>query len=271
MPILTRLVDFYQSRGYRIATGLNPRHVENFSGAPFTWLIKDGRSVTNGLGIAAQEVYFLECLGAALRPQSAFVIGNSFGWSTFALALSCPEAKVLAIDAGFDANSVMGIELTNRIAADETLDVLAVKAASPDGVAGAVAAHCRQPFNLVFIDGKHTNEQIELDFEAVRPHLAEGAVVLFHDVLEAHMGEGFRRVAATPGFTPIEVLMGTSSGMAALVKGPIEGRLQRVLDAFSAPPEVLELIRAEAWKARHPLLAKWRRSLTKRLARLGGG
>lgn len=268
MPILGRLVDLYQSRGFAIATGLNPTHMNDYGGAPYTHLIKDGRNFTNGLGITAQEVYFIESLGAALTPRSAFVIGNSFGWSTFALALSCPKAKVVAIDAGFDVNSLDGLAFTQKVAGEEKLDVVAVKAASPQDVPTVIGRHCDRPLDFVFIDGLHTNEQVGLDFAAVRPHLADHALVLFHDVLDAGMLPGFQALAAGSGMTAVGPLMGTSSGMAALIKGPIEPPLKQVLDAFAPRPEAIEAVREEAWKARRPLLSKWQRSLAKRRATL---
>ena len=77
MPILKRLTGLYERRGILISTGLNPCHFGNLPSAAFTWFIKDGESLTNGLGIAMQEVYFLECLFARLKPKSIFIIGNS--------------------------------------------------------------------------------------------------------------------------------------------------------------------------------------------------
>jgi len=140
MPILSRLVNLYETRGIQISTGLNPCHFDNYPLAPFTWFIQDGGSLTNGLGIALQEVYFLECLFARLRPERLFVVGNSLGWSTFALALLNPSARVLAIDAGFDRFSLDGLDFTNRVAAEEGLAITAVKAVSPGDVAPTLQA-----------------------------------------------------------------------------------------------------------------------------------
>src|SRR5579871_4753238 len=106
MPILPRLVGLYEGRGIQISTGLNPSHFENYPLAPFTWFISDGKSLTNGLGISLQEIYFLECLFAGFQPKRVFVIGNSAGWSTLAIALANPSAAVLAIDAGFDTRAL---------------------------------------------------------------------------------------------------------------------------------------------------------------------
>src|SRR6266852_2813801 len=135
MPILRCLVALYDSRGIEISTGLSPWHFDNLALANFTWFIRDGRSMTNGFGIAMQEIYFLECLFERFRPRRIFAIGNSTGWSSFALALANPQARVVAIDAGFDRNALAGIEFTNAVAAAEGLDLRAVRAVSPQDVA----------------------------------------------------------------------------------------------------------------------------------------
>jgi hypothetical protein len=70
MPIIARLAALYQSRGIDLAAGLNPSHFGGYPQAAFTWFVKDGESLTNGLGIALQEIYFLECLFARFRPQA---------------------------------------------------------------------------------------------------------------------------------------------------------------------------------------------------------
>src|SRR5258708_27954087 len=116
MPILKRLTGLYESRGIHISTGLNPCHFGNLPQVNFTWFIKDGESLTNGLGIAMQEIYFLECLFAALHPRNVFVIGNSARWRSLALALINPAARIGAIDAGFDRNAVEGLGFPHRIA-----------------------------------------------------------------------------------------------------------------------------------------------------------
>ena len=61
MPVLPRLVEAYAREGYAIMSGLNPSHYGAFRLAPFTWIIRDGRLASTGLGISVQEVYFFEC------------------------------------------------------------------------------------------------------------------------------------------------------------------------------------------------------------------
>jgi predicted O-methyltransferase YrrM len=266
MPILPRLVSLYETRGIQISTGLNPSHFENYSLAPFTWFIRDGRSLTNGLGIALQEVYFLECLFARLRPERLFVVGNSVGWSTFALALLNPAARVLAIDAGFDRFSLDGLEFTNRVAQEEGLAITAVKAVSPQDVAPTLRAHAMTPVDFAFIDGFHTVEQVELDFDAIRPHAAPGCVYVFHDVQAAGLRAGIERIAEKSGLS-WDLLLGTTSGVAIMYDRAHRPEALDDIAAFVARPVAVDIIRNAAWDHRHRHLARWRRSLRKRLVR----
>lgn len=267
MPILARLTALYESRGIQISTGLNPSHFDDFAYAPFTWFVKDGTSLTNGLGIALQEVYFLECLFARFRPERLFVVGNSLGWSSLALALLNPQGRVLAIDAGFDGNSVWGIELTNGIAREHDLPLTVAKGLSPTDVPRLLGEHAMIPVEFTFVDGYHSVEQVGLDFAAIRPHAAPECLYLFHDVETFGLRPGIERLAAESGLA-WQSLLGTTSGM-ALVYDP--ARRPAALDdiaPFIVPPDITDLIRREAWNHRHRHLARWRRSLGKRLARV---
>jgi predicted O-methyltransferase YrrM len=267
MPILPRLVSLYENRGIRIATGLNPSHFGGFPHAPFTWFIKNGESLTDGLGIALQEVYFLECLFARFHPRSMFVIGNSLGWSTLALALANPAGSVLAIDAGSDRHAQDGIRFTNQIAGDEGLDVRVVAGRSPEDVSTIVREALLPPVEFAFIDGYHSVEQVPLDFHAVREVAAPGCVYLFHDVANFALTPAIERIAAETRLK-LQLMLGTSSGM-AIVYDPAQ-RPQGIDDIapFVAAPEALAVIRDAAWKHRHRHLARWRKSHDKRRGRI---
>lgn len=270
MPILPRLTALYESRGIGIATGLDPRHFGGFPHASFTWFLKDGKSLTEGLGIALQEVYFLECLFARFRPGSVFVIGNSLGWSTLAIALANPQARVLAIDAGFDRHSHDGIEFTNRVAAEEGLTVAAALGKSPDDVAGAIAAAGLPPIEFAFIDGYHSVDQVQLDFHAVRPLAAPGCVYLFHDVAAFNLTAGVERVAREHGLR-WQLLLGTPSGMAIVYDAERPPPALADIAPFTASSEAVRMLQDAAWAYRHRHLARWRRSLRKRLGRTAPG
>jgi hypothetical protein len=263
VPILARLTRLYESRGIQVSTGLNPSHFSGFPLAPFTWFIKDGASLTNGLGIALQEIYLLECLFERFHPQRIFAIGNSLGWSTFALALLNPSAAVVAIDAGFDKNSLDGIEFTNRVAAEEGLSACAVKGVSPSDVAPIVRERQLAPIECVLVDGYHSVAQVESDFDAVRPYAAAHCIYLFHDVQTFNLRAGLERIAAKSGLV-WDLLLGTPSGMAVLYDPARRPAALDDIAPFIAHSEALEMVRQAAWGHRHHHLARWRRSLQKR-------
>lgn len=267
MPVIDRLFEVYEGAGFTVSTGLNPHHVGGYLGAPFTFLLQDGKSFSNGLGIALKEVYFLECLLAKLRPARAFLIGNSFGWSTLAVAFCCPSARVVAIDACFDENSDKGLTLTNELGRAAGLNVAAVRALSPDNVDAVVKAELGGAIDFCLIDGLHTDEQVVQDFAAVEPLLAPGALVLFHDVINCRLQGGMSEIRRRYGREPV-LLYGTSSGMAVLYYGEDAGVL-RTLKAFAGSPQAISLMKELARDERWPRLRRLRRSLHKRLAEWG--
>lgn len=53
---------------------------------------------------------------------------------------------------------------------------------------GELAKTWATPIRFLWIDGDHTYEGAKADVDGFKPHLAEGAVVLMHDVLGTHYG-----------------------------------------------------------------------------------
>lgn len=233
MPVFPRLVALYEKRGYEIATGLFPPHFGQWRDVAFTWLLRDGQSTTVNLGIAQQELYFLECLVAAWRPPHVFIVGNSFGWSTLALALMTPRSRVVAIDACFTPDTKAGLVLTNLIAQEEKLNARALRGISPADVPQIVSEQLGGGIDLALIDGNHTNESLLADFRAIRSHLRVGSIVLFHDVQTFSLFAGVKQVVAETGWTG-QLLLGTPSGMVAL------------FDPKQLPPGTLETLKAFA-------------------------
>jgi len=262
VTIAPQLYELYRKRGFSLVSGLNPLHWGGLIEAPFTWLVKEGASWTNGLGIALQEVYLLEALAAVHQPKRILVIGNSFGWSALALALANPGAQVVAMDAGFDQNAMAGLDLTNALAADAGLNLRAVKAMSPDDLA-QVAREFDRPIDFALIDGKHTNDQILLDWRAVHQVAAPDAVFLFHDVHAWNLHDGLERIRAESGLE-IKLLMATPSGMALGYPAALGPVLAPVLAVFAPAPELLKVIEDAMWRRDHRARVRWRRSWVKR-------
>ncbi len=268
MAILNTLFQLYEDEGFTVSSGLNPCHFDECEVVTFTGLFKDGECYTEGLGISSKEVYFLECLFDGYRPERAFIIGNSFGWSTLAIGLLNPKATVVAMDAGFDANSLEGIEMTNRLVAKSGLNTRAVKGVSPEDVDRVVGDCFDGPIDFCFVDGLHTNEQVLIDYRALEPHLADDAVLLFHDTVTWNLESGIANIAREFGGPP-DVLYGTCSGMALFHAGG-HPHVKRVAATFRGSPDAGRTLVRMFKPPKHRHLNRWRRSIDKRVARLKG-
>lgn len=231
MSVIPDLFAAYRDLGYVPVTGHNPAHFEGWRDAPFTSFLKDGNLVgIQGLGLALQEIMFLDGLGPLLAPANILVIGNSFGWSTIALSLIFPKARVLAIDPQDKGNA-----LTAEIAGRRKLDVVAAAGSSPQDVAPLVGRHLAGKPDLVLIDAVHNNEALVADFAACRAVAADNALYLLHDVMNWNMGGALDQIVKTDGLKAI-LLTRTASGMAAVWRD-ISPDVLSYLTAFADPPE----------------------------------
>jgi hypothetical protein len=99
-----KLLAIYEESGFRVHTGWNSHHLDDWRDAPFTYVKKDGcRLNTGGGGVSWQEIPCFELLSRCFSPERVLVIGNSFGWSTLLMSLVWPEARVVAMDVGVQA------------------------------------------------------------------------------------------------------------------------------------------------------------------------
>ena len=84
--------------------------------------------------------------------------------------------------------------------------VVAVVGDSP-----VIAANWRTPLGLVFVDGGHALDVVLADYEAWSPHVAEGGVLVFHDVFEDPRDGGqapfevWKRAVASGLFSPVSM------------------------------------------------------------------
>lgn len=157
------------------------------------------RTFPFGAGMTNADVEIFEKLRhlPSLRVHRIFEIGNAFGYSTTILAKLWPSAPLDVIDAEVDGTCPrVGSSLSRKILQKMQADVNLHIGFSPQDVPAAM----REPrrYELVFIDGLHTLEQLILDFEAVRPYLAERCVVVLHDVEFSFLRNSVRWIMASP-------------------------------------------------------------------------
>lgn len=248
MTVFEKLVEAYEAEGFDVAAGLNPTLADDFFAAPFTWIVRDGTSVTDGVGISPQELYLLENLAQAQPARQIFVIGNAFGWSTLALALANPDARVVAIDAGVDENTVEGLDVTTRIAKQLGLDVTALRATSPQNVA-EVVENTLGSIDLAFVDGFHSREQIVRDYRALAPLMTDDGIVVFHDVIFCDLVSGFDQIVKDSGWWG-RLLPATTTGM-ALLTAKRTPALASLVRAWGGADAAWSVVRAAATEQAH--------------------
>lgn len=199
----------------------------------FSYILRDGKLCAGGGGLHMTEIYLLEALAEVLSPKSIFIIGNAYGWSALALALAFPGAKVVAIDSGAIGGGDDGIEWTNSLAKAEGLNIVAVRATSPQDVERVAVAHLNGRIDLVLIDGAHNNEQQTLDFEACRRAALPECVYLLHDVLNWNMVPSFQEIVKVHEADLYgEILTRTASGMAIFYPKTMAETIDPVIRVF---------------------------------------
>jgi predicted O-methyltransferase YrrM len=179
-------------------------------------LIPKARTVEGFL--SENEMRFLCLLGAVPTAAGEVLeIGSFKGRSAILLA----KAAVLACDDHINAVDPMTApSITDPdLKGDASSFDYFTRNVTEHGVAERVrlhrefssdlAAKWNMPLRLLWIDGDHTYKGTRIDLEAFLPHLTDGAIVAFHDVL--HEFEGGARVFAE------QVLLSPNFGAAGFV------------------------------------------------------
>ncbi len=261
MSVALRLYPLYRDQGLSVVSGLNAVHWNHNSSVPFTRFLRGGKNLTPHLGISLHEVSFLDDLASVSPARSVLVIGNAYGWSSVALALANPDAKVAAIDPALSPDTAEGLEITNVIAKAAGLALVAVSGTSPQDVARVVQEHLPAPPDLVLIDALHTNEHAVIDFDAARKVASPDAVFLFHDVHDWDLYTAMDHVRST-GLV-VRRLMATPSGMAVAFPVSREVSLAPVLAVYG--PDEADLAVIAKSICRRSLRERLHRSYIKRL------
>jgi len=147
--------------------------------------------------LAENEIRFLGILAACTPASGVMVeIGSFKGKSTVMLATMAGKyglGPVVAIDP-HQGLSYLGPDAPHQSATfDEFLS--SIQSAGLESHVEVQRAYSREvaknwtrPIRLLWIDGDHSYKGCKEDFVLFSPHLAEGAVVAFHDTLNAFEG-----------------------------------------------------------------------------------
>jgi predicted O-methyltransferase YrrM len=246
------LLDSFTREGIRVQVGDSETRTQDPDAQFAKAFLADGTRLSSGAGIALGEVQLLELLLEGAGGQ-CLVIGNGFGWSAVALGLMLRgRGRVVAMDAcleGLDGGR--GLDLVRAIAARHGLPLKAVEGLSPRDLPGIVGGHFGGRLDIVLVDSLHTDEQQLQDYEGIRPYLAPGALVVFHDVLNWRMEASFQEIARRDG-RGAAILHRTASGLGLLF--PPDAPYVPLLEAFrgeALPPRPA----GNVWEDRYSYLA----------------
>lgn len=111
------------------------------------------------------DVRLLYRLARELKPGCKILeVGTNAGRSTKAMSAAAPECVIMTVDI---ANLWRGYMPDNVIRIVESSSTFAEK--------------CTAEFDLIFIDGDHSQFNVQLDIAAWLPKLRPGGIVVFHD------------------------------------------------------------------------------------------
>jgi len=237
--VFVRLIELYENHGYTVQSSLSPSHFPGFNLAeiPFTYIFRDNKQVCKGGGISLAEICFFEALFENYKPNSLFIIGNAFGWSTLALAILNPSSKVVAIDMCPRPAEREGIRVTNIIGEKVSADVVARIGTSPNDIEAIVTSEFSDKLDFVFIDGGHTNEQLLQDFQESQKFASEQCVYVFHDVINFKMTDAFINITENNNNFLSSFLFRTPSGMAITYSKKLAKTISPVVHCFTETEE----------------------------------
>jgi len=239
-----KVISAYKKHGFKIDMGCPARL--------YSRLVDDKKKRTTSCcgGFPPTDAFMFSMIAQVIQPENVFVIGNSFGLSTFVLADVFPNSPIDVIDAEIEGmDTHLGSELTRNITSDTFSNVNLTVGYSPQDLDKAMP---RDSYQFLFIDGLHTNEQMWLDYEGVLPKCGENCVIYFHDVASAQMFETWERVkkdCVSHGFEPFSFAF-TQMGCTAVVRGypELKEYFSNIASEFDGPYELGFKDEAFKWK-----------------------
>jgi predicted O-methyltransferase YrrM len=183
--------------------------------------------------LTPDEAQLIAGLAATIREGEAIVeVGSYRGRSTIALALGSLKgqaAPVYAVEPHEDFRGPLGGEFGPRDRREFFRNLLAAGVVEQvrliNLTSQVVAPGWRRPIGLLWVDGDHSYEAVRRDLGSWEPHLAEGAVIAFHDAFDRTLG-----VARV-----VEELLATRRFEATVAVGDIRVIRKRSGFRFSAP------------------------------------
>lgn len=184
--IVEKVKRAYEEEGFQIR--------KDSFGATVLYDKKNKRILQTGCGFHDSDIKLFLIISDIMPVKSIFIIGNAFGYSTFCLSEIFKYALIDVIDAEVEGeDNKRGSEITRIISKKHYPNVRLTIGFSPQDTPKAIRPEIKSQggYDLVFIDGLHTDEQIIKDFDGIMPFLAPKCVVAIHDVGVFKMYKGF--------------------------------------------------------------------------------
>jgi predicted O-methyltransferase YrrM len=206
-----RLLNAYKEEGFDFHIGNNK--------CLCAALANSGQLAHTGGGISISDIAFFFGLKQVVENTIAniLVIGNAAGYSSFCIAEIFPTAQIDVIDAEIEGGfNQKGSELTRKISEKHYGGRVHLNIGfSPNDLGKFFGG---RKYDLIFIDGKHTNEQRLLDFNGVIPFAADNCVIYLHDVELENMQESYDEIKKNQHMFSFYAVDFTSFGCKALVR-----------------------------------------------------
>ena len=225
--VFSELNKRYKAEGLEVYGGFSP-FLTGFLQRTGNYIARDGTFLSTSAGISNDEAVFMHGLCEQLSPKRILIIGNSYGFSTVFLSLTCPDAKLIA----FDKYRTEGIKTTNRLLAGLSSKEV-VQASTPEDIPRLIDNKLGGEVDFVLIDAVHTNDMQTEEFNVLNRFLASSSVVVFHDVLSCGLLPSFNQLRLRYSDYDFRLISKSSTGIAVCIKGEQNERLKDFLDYFS--------------------------------------
>lgn len=225
--VFSELNKRYKAEGLEVYGGFSP-FLTGFLQRTGNYIARDDVFLSTSAGISNDEAVFMHGLCEQFSPKRILIIGNSYGFSTVFLSLTCPDARLIA----FDKYRTEGIKTTNRLLAG-LISKQAVQASTPEDIPQLIETKLGGEVDFVLIDAVHTNEMQTKEFGVLNKYLSSNSVVVFHDVLSCGLLPSFNQLRLEYTSYDFRLISKSSTGIGVCIKGEQDERLRYFLDYFS--------------------------------------
>lgn len=141
--------------------------------------------------VSGQEQWLFNAARVLPDGSNIVEIGSFKGRSTCCLAFGCrgSRKKIFAVDS-FNGNDWDFPERDFLKEFQHNIDRCGLSnfVEPTVGLSTEVAKTWKKPIHMLFVDGSHRYEDVLADFEGFFPHVADGGLVAFHDVVDTWPG-----------------------------------------------------------------------------------